>query len=154
MIKYTASNIHKTAQGLISSEDVDLLKRQPNLDSCGYARIGRKRLHRLVMERIIGGEIPKGLVVDHKDRNPLNNTRENLRLGSYSDNSVNKVKHRGTSKFLGVSWYTKKNRWRAQVKRGGKVLYTGLFKSEVAAALFYNEKSIEIHGEYANINVI
>lgn len=49
---------------------------------------------RLIMARIATGEydvskLPKGLVVDHKDRNPLNNREFNLRLVTPMENALN-----------------------------------------------------------------
>jgi hypothetical protein len=47
-------------------------------------------VHQLVAESFIDSEYKlKGLIVDHKDRNPLNNNLENLRLLNKSENFKN-----------------------------------------------------------------
>src|SRR5690348_594619 len=43
-----------------------------------------KFLHRLIMERILDRPLEKGERVDHKDLNPQNNCRSNLRLATRS----------------------------------------------------------------------
>lgn len=44
------------------------------------ARGGWMLQHRLVMEAALGGRLPPGAEVHHRDRNPLNNAFENLQL--------------------------------------------------------------------------
>lgn len=56
---------------------------------------GPKGLLHMVIAKRIFGRIPKGFMVDHIDRNPLNNSRWNLRLVSPSYNVVNSNKKRG-----------------------------------------------------------
>lgn len=43
-------------------------------------------IHRLVVEAFIG-EIPKGLIVNHKDENPQNNNVNNLEICTYEYNN-------------------------------------------------------------------
>ena len=56
---------------------------------CGrYFQNGKHRLHRMVWKYHYG-EIPKGLLIDHIDRNRANNQIENLRLTTYKVNCRN-----------------------------------------------------------------
>lgn len=121
-------------------------------------------LHRLIMNVTD----PK-ILVDHKDRNGLNNTRSNLRLCNNSENQKNK-KASGNSKYLGVYFHTSKMRYFrkktkdyvvyirqgyiAHIKANGKYIHLGYFKDEVRAAMVYNEAAKKYHGEFANLNEI
>lgn len=57
-----------------------------------------------------------GKHVDHKDRNPLNNRRDNLRKATFRENSRNQSKStKNTSGVVGVGWYPRYNKWRAYI---------------------------------------
>jgi len=108
----------------------------------------RIKMHRLIMQP------EKGMVVDHKDRNGLNNQKNNLRICTDSENLCNRTAY-GKSKYLGVSWRKNRRTWQAVIKqRGGKYIYLGGFKIETEAALAYNEAAKKYHGEFANLNII
>lgn len=55
--------------------------------SSGYLVYGSRlgSVHRLLVKHFIG-EIPKGMCVNHKDGNKLNNNLDNLEIVSYSEN--------------------------------------------------------------------
>lgn len=111
------------------------------------------KMHRLIMNT------PEDKEVDHQDHNGLNCQEHNMRNATHSQNHMNK-KPRGDSKYLGVSWDKSKNRWRTYIQtrqtpdHKRKTLYSGTFKTEIEAALAYNEKAREFHGEFANLNII
>lgn len=48
------------------------------------------RLHRYIMINILGNEITPQNPVDHINRNPLDNRRENLRIVTVSENNRNR----------------------------------------------------------------
>jgi hypothetical protein len=68
----------------------------------------------------------EGYVVDHIDRNPLNNQKSNLRFISQSANCVNS-KRKNASGYRGVVWCKDRGRWRAQIKHGGYNHFLGYF---------------------------
>ncbi|MCV5968484.1 hypothetical protein, partial [Lactococcus petauri] len=74
-----------------------------------------------------------------------------------------------TSKYLGVSLKTTKykyqvksgdervsitKRWEARIQHNKKQITIGYFNNEEEAALAYNKKAIELHGEFASLNKI
>lgn len=114
------------------------------------------KMHRLIMN-VRGRE-----VIDHKDRNALNNTKSNLRLCNFAQNNCNKA-GTGASKYRGVSirkdkYTTKKGEeriykyWVASIEINGKSKQIGSFKTEKEAALRYNEYAKLVHHEFAYIN--
>lgn len=92
-------------------------------------------------------------MVDHKDRNGLNNRQSNLRPASALQNAQN---HGGwtdvTSKYKGVHWYKRAKRWRASIGIGGKTHGIGYFVSEEDAARAYDVAALKVQGEYAVLN--
>lgn len=104
------------------------------------------RMHRLIL-----GVNDSKILGDHVDRNGLNNQRNNLREANVVQSNCNRSSHKGSSsKYLGVSRL--RNLWRACIKRNYKQVFIGTFKTEEDAALAYNQKALEFHGEFANIN--
>lgn len=92
-------------------------------------------------------------VVDHKDRNPLNNTIANLRPADNFKNARNRNSAFGSSsKYLGVGFYHGK--WTATIFLNGKNKHLGTFYNEDLAALAYNEAAKEYYKEFANLNLI
>jgi ribosomal protein L24E len=112
------------------------------------------------LHRIIVNAKP-GEIVDHKNGNGLDNRKSNLRICSKSQNNANrKSKKNGKSKYLGVSVQSyntltgKTILYVATIKKDGKRIYIGSFKCEKTAALAYNKKAKELHGVFANLNII
>ena len=90
---------------------------------------------------------------DHKDRDTLNNQKSNLRVCTKAENQRNKTKKKNAqSKFIGVV-KARKN-WAARITHEGKAVYIGTYQSEEEAAIAYNKKKIELHGEFANLNIL
>jgi len=107
-------------------------------------------LHRAIMKA------PKGLQVDHINRNVLDNRKCNLRLCSYSGNSSNRgIMPRNKSGYIGVSLIKLKTpKWQSCVRYNKKNYYLGLFKSKEEAAKARDKKVLELHGEFASLNFI
>jgi hypothetical protein len=106
------------------------------------------RLHREIMNH------PKGLLVDHRNRNTLDNRRENLRLATNSQNQFNKAKtsRKTSSRFIGVFLEKCTGRWIAKVTVERKRIWSGRFDSEIDAAKAYDEAAKKYHGEFARLN--
>ena len=100
----------------------------------------------------------EGQMVDHINRDKLDNRRENLRLCNMTESNRNRgpihFKHSSsiTSKYKGVHW--SKNKWRATIEVNGKKIYLGFFDNEQDAAIAYNEAAKKYFGDYAYLNEI
>lgn len=106
------------------------------------------------MYRVIN-KTPDGMYTDHINGNPLDNQKINLRSVTYVQNSVNRKGRTNTfSKYKGVYWCKKRKKWVARLISNKKTIFFSRFKSEILAAKAYNKAAIELHGEYARLNVI
>lgn len=104
------------------------------------------------MHRVIAG-VDGDQIVDHRDRDRLNNTRENLRVCDHTLNNGNLPKRRGcVSRFKGVSWSKQKAKWHARIKFKGVSRNLGFFSDEVDAARAYNAAAPQVFGEFARLN--
>jgi len=111
-------------------------------------KTGIVSLHREIMNH------PKGFLIDHENGNGLDNRRENLRLATRSQNQFNKRKTRSktSSRFVGVYFERRKNRWMATIHYQGKRIWLGSFKSEIDAGRAYDRAATKYHGEFARLN--
>lgn len=87
--------------------------------------------------------------VDHKDGDGLNNTRENLRIATRSQNSANRYPSKG---YKGVHLLKQTGRYQAGIKFEGHKLHLGYYDTPEEAALAYNQKAQELFGEFARLN--
>jgi len=117
-------------------------------------RITPKRCKRIYMHRLLMGN-PEGALVDHRDRNTLNNTRENLRVTDKSGNAANsKNRKRMYSQFRGVTFSKRDKKWIAMVTIDNKLRSLGSYRTEEEAARAYNAAALEAFGEFATLNEI
>ncbi len=102
------------------------------------------------MQRLILGR-PKGKLVDHRDRDGLNNRRSNLRVCEIPNlNNANSKKYKSnTSGFKGVSWHAGSGKWRAVIGFKRKIISLGLHDTPEKAHKAYMEKAQELYGEFA-----
>ncbi|MFJ8262703.1 HNH endonuclease [Rummeliibacillus sp. NPDC094406] len=87
------------------------------------------------MHRILK-QVPNGMVVDHINRNKLDNRQENLRIITQSQNMQN-VRGRNTSisglRGVSIERLQEKIRWRARLKVNGKEMHLGTFDTKEEA---------------------
>jgi hypothetical protein len=97
-------------------------------------------------------EAPKGMDVDHKDGDTLNNQKSNLRVCSRRENSRNRRKQKpaASSKFKGV--FRGGNCYKAQIKIGLTQTHLGYFKFDHEAAEAYDTAARKHFGEFACCN--
>ena len=91
--------------------------------------------------------------VDHKDRNKLNNTEENLREATGSENQMNKgIRSNNTSGKVGVYWAQNNNAWRAQITIEKQRKNLGYFSSYEEAVSIRNKAEEELFKDYKPID--
>jgi len=103
------------------------------------------------MHREIMGE-PKGMFIDHRDGNSLNNRKSNLRICTPAQNVLNRGCMGGSSGYKGVSSLKKLNKWKAEITFKGRRIHIGHFEDEIDAAKAYDKKAKELFGEFAYLN--
>lgn len=92
-------------------------------------------------------------LVDHINRDGLDNRRSNLRPANTSQNMANSALRRdSTSGFKGVTWDGQSRKWRAQITAFGKHRTLGAFDDPVEAAQAYDAAALELFGEFARVN--
>lgn len=98
-------------------------------------------VHRLVAQCFLK-RLWFNLVVDHKDKNTLNNQATNLRLVSPSENNFNRgLSKTNTSGVSGVCFCKAKQKWKASVGFNYKRYHLGYFDTKegaIKARLKYN----------------
>lgn len=146
------------AYALVDDEDKKRLAQYHYyLNGHGYAERSIKgtRHQTAYLHHDILGVPPKGMVVDHINRNPLDNRRCNLRFASRTQNRINSRPQRnGTSKYKGVSYHRQLEKWRSCITVDGKTMSLGCYHSEQEAAEAYNRAAIQFYGDYAVLNKI
>lgn len=106
------------------------------------------RMHRKI------ASCPLDMVVDHINRNTLDNRKVNLRICSVAQNSFNRVGNRDGYRGIhiekrGTTW-----KYRAQLKTGSISYFSEPFLTEIEAAIAYNGLAQKHFGEFALLNQI
>jgi hypothetical protein len=115
---------------------------------CGRIDGKETRLHHFLF-----GKPPEGMEYDHKNRNPLDNRRENLRLCSLTQNQYNRdIRKTNTSGYKGVCDKNAK-RFRARIWHNSRQVHLGYFDTKEEAALAYDVAALKIQGEFACLNL-
>lgn len=114
---------------------------KPNLSPSGYYRVTlfndkiriSKNIHLLVWDHF--GDKPRNgrkLQVDHIDDNRLNNRFDNLQLLTDRENisKMHLSKGTKTSRYLGVHYFKRDDKWLAKITINNKSHHLGLFDKE------------------------
>jgi len=80
----------------------------------------------------------KNNLIDHIDRNRLNNNIDNLRVVTNQENCFN-------TNCKGYSWHKRNNKWCVAIKLNGKSIWGGYFINEEDAKNKYSELKKQYH---------
>ena len=138
---------------IIDDEDLEKVRNHTwCFDSSNGYPVSRIKGKRVRLHRFLLG-IKSKKFVDHINRNKLDNRRSNLRICNVFENVRNRGLNRNnTSGYKGVTKI--KDKWRAQISFKRKFIDLGIFSTPKEAAIAYNNKAKDIHGDFAYINQI
>lgn len=114
-----------------------------------FTKIGRRStvMHRLILDP------PRGVYVDHINRDGLDNRRANLRLATASQNAANtRMRCTNTSGYRGIAFT--KGAWQVVIGRraSGAPGYVGRYPTAEEAARAYDDVARVYFGEFATLN--
>lgn len=106
---------------------------------CSTAKYKNVWLHRELMKP------QTGEVVDHINRNPLDNRKENLRIVNRKKNMENqKLSRKNTSGVKGVYWNKQASKWQAYIRHNQKQINLGVYNTIEEAAQARKNKEQEL----------
>lgn len=131
-------------------EDYDKIK-----DYC-WIEYDRKGYHSIEAWNLgIGGNITMNWLItgkncDHKNRNPLDNRKFNLRPCTTRENAQNKSKSKNnTSGIIGVHWDKRIQKWVARIKTAEKRILLGNFSNKEDAIVARLKAEQKYFNEFA-----
>ncbi len=145
---------------LIDNEDFKLINQYKwYACKCGNAYYTRRKVRdqrtekikTIYMHRFIMNVVNSNVEVDG---DTLDNRKRNLRTRTVSENRRNQKKTRGNSKFKGVCWSNRDNKWYAYIKVNRQKIHLGVFNDESEAAKTYNIAAQQYFGKFSRLNAI
>ncbi len=148
--------ISKMKSAMVDDEDYPVLSRiRWHLTEHGYVGHTRFYMHQLIMGFPVGG------IVDHIDRDRVNNQKHNLRLVTTQHNTMNRTGQPSSASGMKGVFFRKQLKskpWMASITKtiagDKKTHYIGYFATKEEAARAYNAKAAELYGEYAYLNPV
>ena len=122
--------------------------------------IGQTSGKHWTMHRYVFGADDSVEVVDHKNRNKLDNRLCNLRAATYAENNQNREmsSENATSTYKGVTLDQREKlgdlQWTARISFEYKTVYIGIYATQEEAAVAYNIKARELYGDHAYVNQV
>jgi hypothetical protein len=112
-----------------------------------------KRIHIKMHREILGFFYRDGKITDHKNRNGLDNQRNNLRPTTRAINRINsRMQKDNRSGFRGVSWYKRDDRWQVYIRINGIAMFFGRYIDIIDAAIAYDYAVTKYRGNNAILN--
>lgn len=150
IVKSSKYGIIKT---LIDIDDLDKCSKitwyyEYNKDSFYIA--GRLEGKRVKLHRFIMDIKDSSILIDHKNRDSLDNRKSNLRICDYQTNSFNRsIRKDNTSGVAGVDYKKNNNKWRAKIKYNGVTIHLGYFTNLNDAIINRRIAEEYLFGEYS-----
>jgi len=132
--------ITKNKFAIVDDEDYEKVsKNKWSYSSNGYVVRGKPQisLHRFVMHA------KKGQQIDHKNRNKLDNRKENLRFCNTKQNHWNDISK------TGVHFRPNRNSWIVRMMINGKRKYIGYFANKKLALDARKQASLKYYKEFS-----
>ena len=143
------TNTHK--EFYFDLEDYDKIK-----DYCWNEHISKNGYHALEARDRQTGKVIRmhwlivGKYYDHKNNNPLDNRKSNLRIASQQENCQNNsLSKNNTSGYTGVSWSKRENKWVSHIRVDKKQKFLGYFLQKEDAILARLEAEAKYYGEFS-----
>ena len=135
---FEALNAHKW---LASKNGYRFYAQRKFMNGCKWKTI---MMHRVIMNA------PDGFEIDHINGDGLDNRRDNLRVATRAQNSVNAGSHRDSK--LGIRGVSpERGKYRASIRIDGKNKHLGRFHNVGDAIAAYQSAAKEHHGEFAHV---
>lgn len=142
---------------LIDKEDLPLFETRTWFFNgryvCSVTRKNEGKRTAILLHRFLTN-CPDGMIVDHINRDPLNNTQANLRVCSRRQNARNCVilRKNNTSGYKGICFNKLRKKWQVNLKVNNRQTTIGYFESKEEAAACYDIEAVKHYGEYARLN--
>lgn len=133
----------------IDKEDIKKVKdRKWYMTDQGYAISDTKRkgelLHRLLTD------CPEGKIVDHINRNSLDNRKQNLRICTQKENTFNSgIRTDNKTGHTGIVYRKREKKWFAYINKDGRQHSLGYHDTKEQAIKARKEGEVKYYGEFA-----
>jgi HNH endonuclease/AP2 domain len=130
--------------GLVSSFDWSL---SPGDYAWAHRPEGGMVMMHLLVWHLAGKIVPDGYVVDHVNRERLDNRLRHLRLLTFAQNNMNReIDNRNSSGYKGVCWDESHNMWRGVIRHRKQQHHLGYYDTPEEAAVAYNLAAEKFYG--------
>jgi hypothetical protein len=140
--------LNERARSKFSLDKIDIIKKHKwRLNTCNYAVTNIKGkpvgMHRILLDA------PHNKVIDHFNRDTLDNRTENIRICTQHENIKYKdMQCNNTTGVTGVWWDNEREKWGSEIKGNGKKVFKRFDTFEDAVYFrLINEK--KFYGEFA-----
>jgi hypothetical protein len=146
---------------IVDVEDFERLNKYKwHCTHCGYAKTavpnksdkGPRQIpvsmHKLICPA------PDGMIIDHINRNSLDNRKANLRAATQKQNVWNRKfkRTKGRTRYNGIRWDKNKEKWQVRLTINGRRESFGYYADEIEAAKAFDRVAKKYRGEYAFLN--